>query len=71
MSNMNEKPIPNLWHNTINFIDELDHFNLKEVKSKDYAIAKLINEIKREFNQYNFHISYFKTIIGMKLMMIK
>ena len=59
MSNMNEKPIPNLWHNTINFIDELDHFNLKEVKSKDYAIAKLINEIKRKFNQYNFHISYF------------
>jgi len=59
MNNMNEKPVPNLWHNTINFIDELDYLELKDVKSKDYAIAKLINEIKQKLKKYNFHISYF------------
>ncbi len=59
MDDMNQKPTPKNWFNIINNINELDYVMLKGVKSKDYAIAKLINEIRRKFKEYNFQINYF------------
>lgn len=59
MNNMNQDPKPKNWVNTINFIDQLDYARLKEVKSKDYAVAKLINEIKSKLKSFDFNLIYF------------
>lgn len=59
MSSMNSNPKPNNWFGIIKHINMLDYDNLKAIKSKDYAIAKLVKEIKDELVKEEFYLSYF------------
>ena len=56
---MNEEPRPIYWDGTITMLPTLTDKALKSVKSKDYAIALLINAINSLLDEYKFYLSYF------------
>ena len=47
------------WEEIIKVLPTLTEKELKSVKPKDYAIALLINEIKSQLDEYDFHLNYF------------
>jgi putative DNA primase/helicase len=56
---MNEEPRPLYWDGIIIMLPAQTDKELKSVKSKDYAIALLINEIQGQLDEYKFHFNYF------------
>ena len=56
---MNEEPRPIQWDGIITMLPTLTDKDLKSVKSKDYAIALLINDINSQLDEYEFYLSYF------------
>lgn len=56
---MNEAPRPIHWDGIITMLPTLTDKDLKSVKSKDYAIALLINDINSQLDEYEFYLSYF------------
>ena len=58
---MNEEPRPIHWDGIITMLPTITDKDLKSVKSKDYAIALLINDINNQLDEYKFYLSYFNS----------
>ena len=56
---MNDEPKPLSWDGIIKNLQSISETDLKSVRSKDFAIAKLIKEIKQQFDIYDINLNFF------------
>ena len=56
---MNEDPKPLYWDGITKTLPSLREKKLKSVRSKDFAIVTLINEIKHQFEKYDLNLNFF------------
>ena len=56
---MNDEPKPLSWDGIIKNLPSISETDLKSVRSKDFAIAKLIKEIKQQFDIYDINLNFF------------
>ena len=59
MKSINDGPTLKHWYKVVDKIEQFDLGGLRQINSKDQALAHAVNEIRKSFEKYNIEMAFF------------